>query len=72
MRKPAWFGRVGDATIVSPASTVVIGDWWDAWRLMWMAIGAMCDQGAVPWRRSDDGWGESPLIPLMGIIRRLD
>jgi hypothetical protein len=51
MRKPAWFGSVGEATVVSPASVVEVADWWDAWRLMWWAIGAAADQSAVMWTR---------------------
>jgi hypothetical protein len=52
MRKPVWFGNVGAATVISPAATFEVSDWWDAWRFMWIAIGAMMNRDAAAWERT--------------------
>jgi hypothetical protein len=39
MWKPAWPVSTDGTTVISPASVLLIADWWDAWRLMWIAIG---------------------------------
>lgn len=49
MQKPAWFAFGG--RVVSPAATLQVVDWWDAWRLMWMAIGTAVDGSAILWRQ---------------------
>ncbi len=51
MRKPAWIGCVAGVAVVSPAAVLVLADWWDAWRLMWMGVGYAIDQAARPWER---------------------
>jgi hypothetical protein len=53
MHKPAWFAKVWGIPAFSPATVLEVADWWDAWRLMWMAIGAALDGSAQLWRRLD-------------------
>jgi hypothetical protein len=49
IRKPAWFGEIYGRTVISPAAVIEVADWWDAWRLVWMAIGAFVANLAVLW-----------------------